>query len=108
MALYSACPFLGPILGPLIASFINQSLNWRWTWYISTIWNFIELALIYLLVPETFAPRMLKDKATHLRKTTGNTDLRSAAELREEQMGISKLKYVLKSTGRPFGESFFV
>ncbi|KAK9899949.1 MFS general substrate transporter [Cystobasidium minutum MCA 4210] len=102
MAIYSACPFLGPVLGPLIASFINQSLHWRWTWYISTIWNFAELALIIFLAPETYAPRMLKDKAARLRKETGNPKYQSAAEIKEREMGMSKAKYVWKSMGRPF------
>lgn len=104
MAIYSACPFLGPVLGPLLASYINQSLHWRWTWYISTIWNFAELALIILLAPETYAPRMLKDKAKKLRKETGNMNLKSAAEIKEQEMGMSKAMYVFKSTARPFRE----
>lgn len=104
MAIYSACPFLGPVLGPLLASFINQSLHWRWTWYISTIWNFAELALLLFLAPETYAPRMLKDKAKRLRKETGNQNLKSAAEIKEAEMGMSKAMYVFKSTARPFRE----
>lgn len=105
MSLYSVCPFLGPVLGPVMASFINQSLNWRWTWYFSTIWIFVELLLIVFFVPETYAPKLLKVKAARLRKETGNQNLKSARERQEEAMNISKLKYVVKSTGRPFGES---
>lgn len=108
MAIYSAAPFLGPVLGPLLASFINQSLHWRWTWYISTIWNFVELAFIVFLAPETYAPRILKDKAKKLRKETGNSNLRSAAEIKEEEMGISKTMYVIKSTARPFRRCFLL
>lgn len=106
MALYSACPFLGPVLGPVMASFINQSLHWRWTWYISTAWCFAELALIVLLVPETYAPKILKKKAARLRRETGNPDLRSQKEIDESQMGISKTHFVVNSIGRPFGTAW--
>jgi len=102
MAVYSACPFLGPVLGPVMAAFINQSLDWRWTWYISTAWSFAELALIVVFVPETFAPKILKKKASRFRKQTGNHNLKSKKEIEESQMGISKTRFVLNSTGRPF------
>lgn len=105
MAIYSACPFLGPVLGPVMASFINQSLHWRWTWYISTAWCFAELALIIVFVPETFAPKILKKKAARMRKETGNMDLKSRKEIEEDRMEISKTRFVLNSTGRPFGRS---
>lgn len=88
----------------MIAAFINQAVHWRWTWYVSAIWNWVELILLIFLVPETFAPRLLKDKAKNLRKETGNDSLRSAVEIKEENMGMSKLRYVVRSTGRPFGK----
>jgi len=102
MALYSICPFLGPVAGPVMASFINQSLHWRWTCYFSSIWIFVELILIVFLVPETFAPKLLKKKAAKLRKETGNQNLRSLRERQEDAMSISKLTYVVRSTARPF------
>lgn len=104
MAIYSACPFTGPVLGPIMASFINQALHWRWTWYISTIWSFVELVLVIVFVPETYAPALLKKKAKRLRKETGKDQLRSRREIEEKRMGMSKTKHVIMSIGRPFGE----
>lgn len=107
MALYSACPLLGPVLGPVLASFINQALHWRWTWYICTMWAFAEFALLFIFVPETYAPVLLKQKARRLRKKTGNMQLRSQKELEEEATGVSKAQYIITSIGRPFGKLFF-
>ncbi|KAJ6625787.1 major facilitator superfamily domain-containing protein [Mycena sp. CBHHK59/15] len=72
MAFYTLSPFLGPVFGPLISGFINQNLDWRWTYRILLIWTFGELVAIFLLVPESYAPVLLKRKARRLRKTTGD------------------------------------
>ncbi|KAJ6538832.1 major facilitator superfamily domain-containing protein [Mycena vulgaris] len=72
MAVYTISPFLGPVFGPLIGGFINQNLNWRWTYRILLIWTFGELLAIFLLVPESYAPVLLKRKAHKLRKDTGD------------------------------------
>ncbi|KAJ9093715.1 hypothetical protein QFC21_006311 [Naganishia friedmannii] len=80
MAIYSTSPFLGPVLGPLISGFINQNTTWRWTFYLVLIWAGVELVLIYLFAPETYKPQVLKIKAKHLRKTTGNQELYAPVE----------------------------
>ena len=63
MMIFSAAPFLGPVLGPLVAGFINQNTNWRWTYYVVIIWSAITLALILVLVPETYDPQLLRKRA---------------------------------------------
>lgn len=85
-----------------MASFINQGANWRWTWYVCLIWTWVELVLVALFVPETYAPAILRKKAKRLRKETGNQTLRSQRENHEEAMGISIPRYVASSMGRPF------
>ncbi|KAJ7151784.1 major facilitator superfamily domain-containing protein [Mycena crocata] len=72
MAVYTIFPFLGPVFGPLIGGFINQNLYWRWTYRILIIWTFANLVAIFLFVPESYAPVLLKRKACELRKTTGD------------------------------------
>ncbi|GLB45677.1 putative MFS general substrate transporter [Lyophyllum shimeji] len=71
MAVYTISPFIGPVLGPLLSGFINQNLYWRWTFRIQTIWVFFQLIALYLLVPETYVPVLLRWKARRLRRSTG-------------------------------------
>jgi multidrug resistance protein len=47
MALYTICPFLGPVLGPVIGGFMIQRVNWRWIYYVVIIWSFAQtIALV--------------------------------------------------------------
>ncbi|KAL5525421.1 hypothetical protein ACEPAF_9291 [Sanghuangporus sanghuang] len=68
MAIYTVCPFAGPVFGPLISGFVNQHLHWRWTYYVQVVWCFAELVAIILFIPETYIPILLKNKARRLRK----------------------------------------
>ncbi|KAF9462855.1 major facilitator superfamily domain-containing protein [Collybia nuda] len=72
MALYTISPFIGPVLGPLISGLINQNLYWRWTFRFQAMWIFSQLIALYLLVPETYVPVLLKRKAYRMRISTGN------------------------------------
>lgn len=64
MMIFSTSPFLGPVLGPLLGGFINyQQPDWRWTYYVLLIWSAACLVLLFLFVPETFDPQLLKRKA---------------------------------------------
>ncbi|KAJ7624151.1 major facilitator superfamily domain-containing protein [Mycena rosella] len=72
MAVYTICPFLGPVFGPLLGGFINQNLYWRWTYRILIIWTAFQLVAIFLFVPESYAPVLLQRKARKLRKDTGD------------------------------------
>ncbi|EON68174.1 hypothetical protein W97_07323 [Coniosporium apollinis CBS 100218] len=72
MMFYTASPFIGPEVGPLIGGFINQYTKWRWTFYVLLIWAGVQLGLIVFLVPETYHPVLLRQRARQLRKETGN------------------------------------
>lgn len=80
MLIYTASPFVGPSLGPIVGGFINQYTNWRWTFYVLIIWAGATLLLIFLLVPETYHPVLLREKARKLRKETGEDRWRAPME----------------------------
>jgi MFS family permease len=86
----------------LMSLVCHSALYWRWTWYICTIWTFVQLVAVYLFVPETYAPKILRVKARRLRKETGNTKLRSRREQEEIDQNINIPRYVFLSIGRPF------
>ncbi|KAF7596910.1 hypothetical protein BBP40_011955 [Aspergillus hancockii] len=97
MMVYTASPFVGPELGPLIGGFINQYTNWRWTFYTLLFWATAMLISIYLFVPETYHPVILKQKAQAIRKETGNSWLLAPSE----QTSLPLHKMILRSIYRP-------
>lgn len=77
---------MGPILGPVVGGFIGQSslVSWRWCEWITLMISGLVFALVLLLQPETYAPVLLKWKAAHLRKHTGDERYVSSIEIRAE------------------------
>ncbi|KAL4784967.1 major facilitator superfamily domain-containing protein [Aspergillus varians] len=76
--LYAITSFGGPIFGPIIASYMGQgTLSWRWTNWIMLIMSGLVMALVMLFQPETYGPLLLKWKAAHFRKITGDRRYRS-------------------------------
>ncbi|KIR41788.1 polyamine transporter 1 [Cryptococcus deuterogattii 99/473] len=71
MSLFALAPFVGPSVGPIVSGFIQVSgTSWRWVFWILTIFAGVCLALIIFFVPETYAPKILAQKAKRLRKDT--------------------------------------
>lgn len=98
MAFFSVAPFIGPSIGPLVGGFINSYVNWRWTHYVLIIWSFCLLVAIFFLVPETYHPVLLRNKARRMRKETG--DDRWHAPI--EKMTKSILGTIGNALKRPF------
>ncbi|KAK9426213.1 putative Major facilitator superfamily (MFS) profile domain-containing protein [Seiridium unicorne] len=64
-------PLLGPAIGPIIGGAVSQSIGWRWTSWILSIYESI-LVIVGVLVPrETYEPIILDRMAGKLRKDTG-------------------------------------
>ncbi|KAK8854610.1 hypothetical protein IAR55_003349 [Kwoniella newhampshirensis] len=71
MSLFSVAPFAGPSIGPIVAGFIEVSgTNWRWVYWILTMFAGFCFVVIVIFVPETYAPKLLAVKAKKLRKDT--------------------------------------
>ncbi|KAI9718792.1 MAG: hypothetical protein M1812_003966 [Candelaria pacifica] len=98
MMIYTASPFVGPELGPLLGGFINQYTNWRWTFYVLLIWSAVNLISIIALVPETYHPVMLRQKARNLRRETGNSEWKAPIEKTTKTIPQT----ILLSVRRPF------
>ncbi|KAG9241057.1 major facilitator superfamily domain-containing protein [Calycina marina] len=97
---FANAAFMGPIFGPVVGGFIGQSsrLSWRWCEWITLIISGLILTLILLFQPETFAPVLLKWKAAHLRKITGDDRFVAEVEIRAETFW----KRLLHALYRPF------
>ncbi|KAF2726135.1 MFS general substrate transporter [Polychaeton citri CBS 116435] len=90
MAIFMAATTFGPLLGP-IASGFTSPVSWRWTYWIGLILAGVTWPLLALL-PETYGPVILKDKARRLRKERG--DSRIVAPLELERRDLRQLVVV--------------
>lgn len=91
--------FVGPMLSPVIGGYVGQSgISWRWTEWITLINLGAILAIIALLVPEAYAPVILRWKAHPLRAINNNQAYKTPIELTRVSFA-AKLKTALS---RPF------
>ncbi|KAF4961565.1 hypothetical protein FGADI_189 [Fusarium gaditjirri] len=72
MALFAAAPFLGPVLGPIIGGFLGMNAGWRWVMGFLGAFSGALWIIGTLLVPETYAPVLLRRRAAKLSKITGH------------------------------------
>ncbi|KAJ9619098.1 hypothetical protein H2204_012809 [Knufia peltigerae] len=77
MAVFSIGPLIGPVAGPVAGAFLAEDVGWRWVFWVITIAAGIVVIACFIFMRETYAPVLLERKAAHLRKSTGNQDLRS-------------------------------
>lgn len=98
--MYAIAAFGGPMLGAVMGAYIGPStaVSWRWTEWTMLILSGVIVALVFLLMPETYAPLLLRWKAKHLRRVTGDDRYRSEHEIVEATL-FSRLKV---SMTRPF------
>ena len=65
---------------PLAAGYLIQYLNWRWIFWTVSIADALVQILAFLFLPETYAPKILSNKAKKLRKETENAKLHTEYE----------------------------
>ncbi|KZZ90266.1 Major facilitator superfamily domain, general substrate transporter [Moelleriella libera RCEF 2490] len=70
-AIFAAAPFLGPVLGPVAGGFLGMNAGWRWVMGLLAAFSGTLWILGSLLVPETYAPVLLRKRAAKLSKITG-------------------------------------
>ena len=71
LALFSLAPSMGPCIGPVVGGFVGENVGWRWVLAVTTIFSGFMLFLGVLLVPETYAPILLRKRAAGLSARTG-------------------------------------
>ncbi|GAA5870316.1 hypothetical protein JCM3774_004639 [Rhodotorula dairenensis] len=95
MAIFSLMPFAGPALAPIVSGFMEVTgTDWRWVFWVLTIFaGACGIGIIFLL-PETYLPVLMAAEAKRLRKETG--DNRYHADLDKKQ--ATGVKAVLERT----------
>ena len=100
LCVFSGATFIGPAMGPVVGSFTvqNQSLGWRWTAWITAIISLSLGVATFFIIPETFAPRILHNKATRIRFETKNWAIHAPQD--EQRTDLSDI--VSRYIKRPF------
>ncbi|KAM3160439.1 putative Polyamine transporter 3 [Lachancea thermotolerans] len=97
IAFFAYAPYCGPVFGPLVNGFISVATNrmdlifWVNMAFAGVMW------IIVALIPETFAPVILKRRAARLRKETGNPKIMTE----QEAQGLSVREMVQACLLRP-------
>ncbi|KAK4058517.1 hypothetical protein OIO90_000679 [Microbotryomycetes sp. JL221] len=81
IGIWSMGAVCGPIAGPVIGGFAAQANGWKWP-NLELLWmTGFALAVLLVLLPETYEPTILVRRAERLRKLTGNKLIKAQAEL---------------------------
>lgn len=98
-ALFAAAPFLGPVLGPITGGFLGVGAGWRWVMGFLAIFSGFCWILGTLLIPETYAPVILRRRAEKMTKMTGKVYYTAL----DQQQGRPTLKESFKvALSRPW------
>lgn len=100
MCVFSGATFIGPAMGPIVGSFTveNESLGWRWTAWLTAIISLSIGITTFFIIPETFAPRLLHNKAAAIRFETKNWAIHSLQDEQKTTLGDVAVRYIK----RPF------
>lgn len=99
MSFFAVAPFLGPVLGPIIGGFLGEYAGWRWVMGFMAAFSGALWIVGSLLIPETYAPVLLRQRAKKLSKMTGKVYLTEM----DAQRGKVTLNQALKtSLSRPW------
>lgn len=90
MSLFSLAPSFGPCFGPFIGGFTGENIGWRWVMGLLAIFSGALWMFGSLLVPETYAPVLLRRRAHKLSQMTG--------KVYKTRTDIEKGEISLKST----------
>ncbi|KAE8832403.1 hypothetical protein PTNB85_06795 [Pyrenophora teres f. teres] len=104
MALVGMAYNLGPAISPTAGSYLNAAQGWRWVFYLTGILGGAGTLLSMVCMSETYEPVILRRKAAHLRKQTGDKTLRAKSDA---GAGANKIKAFREAMIMPFAMLFF-
>lgn len=99
MALFSAAPFLGPAVGPIVGGFLGETEGWRWVEGLMAIFTGVVWIIGALVIPETYAPVLLRRRAAKLSEMTGKVFL---SQLDYDRGKVSFIQTMKTALSRPW------
>lgn len=91
---YLLGPLMGPTLGPLFGGIIVQRLDWRWIFWVLTIFCTLVTVMAFFFLKETYAPVLLARRKAELEKEE-NTPNKYRFEGEDYRPLYIKLRYSL-------------
>ena len=70
LMIFTIGPLMGPALGAIIGSFISETVGWRWLMGVMALFTLTMLIIGIFTLPETYAPVLLRQRASGLSKLT--------------------------------------
>ena len=70
LMVFTIGPLVGPALGPIIGGFISEIVGWRWLMGVMALFTLTMLIIGIFTLPETYAPVLLRQRASQLSKLT--------------------------------------
>jgi len=92
MAFFMVATVFGPLIAPIISGFCAETIGWRWTFWIATIYAGVTLILLIPL-PETYGPILLQRRAERIRKADPESRVYAPHEI--ERPNLKKLATVV-------------
>lgn len=100
LSLFAAAPFMGPVIGPIVGGFLGMNAGWKWVEGLLAAFSGVLWITMTLLVPETYAPVLLRQRAKRLSQITGK-DYRTKLDI-EQEGGVSLKHMFAKALLRPW------
>ncbi|KAF2113518.1 major facilitator superfamily domain-containing protein [Lophiotrema nucula] len=84
-------PVLGPILGPVCGGWMSERASWRWALWVPAIASGVLLVAGLILLPETYAPRVLQMKLQKQRKSRSDEQLYTVLDFTPRPTSVKSL-----------------
>jgi multidrug resistance protein len=96
LSIYLLIPLTGAAIGPIVGGFIVEYSTWRWMFWATTIFQVAAELATLPVMHETYAPLLLRRRATKLRQETGDARHFAASEINAEGLvATNKLRTAL-------------
>ncbi|PYI19529.1 MFS general substrate transporter [Aspergillus violaceofuscus CBS 115571] len=89
ISLFAAAPLCGPTIGPVIGGFLGARAGWRWVEGFMAIFSGVVWLSLVFLLPETYAPVLLRQRAAKLSELTGQV-YRSKLDIERGPVSLSQ------------------
>ncbi len=94
MGIFALAPSMGPTMGPFCAGFLSENQGWRWVMGMLAIFAGVMWIMGTFLVPETYAPVILRKRTQKMSKMTGKVYILQA----DKEKGPPSLKSLLATS----------